>query len=303
MYLLFLDPQSSPVATENCPPLPVSHKTSQKVKAIVDAYKNGKTEVSLPINPDLEDKFDKIVAKFYSVVSSVDSRVIAELHGIVRRKYRRYIHGVNPAPLPYIPNTPSRLCDFIEENSSPYEIWLIVHAVEILGNKELKLALDECTKDLSIYLTETLLSLKTRGVTLPQRKHLIHMAVVLSKEQVLLSLVLHLKEYFMKYLHLTESIFEGFQVGCIVLFFSILKKDAALLAPKVLSHSAELKKAFNMTHLIVFEYFVCDFEKATIERFDDVSLNIFVTHIETLTNSAYKSLLFSNMQFCHTLFY
>ena len=80
------------------------------------------------------------------------------------------------------------------------------------------------------------------------------------------------------YLQLTGSIFEGFQEGCIVLFFSILKDDAALLAPKVLSHPAELKKVFNMTHLIVFEYFACDFEKATIERFDDVSLNI-LSHI------------------------
>ena len=69
----------------------------------------------------------------------------------------------------------------------------------------------------------------------------------------------------MKYLQLEETIFEGFGEGCIVLFYSILKVDAVLLAPKILSHSAELKRMFDITHLVVCDYFACDLEKATIE--------------------------------------
>ena len=59
--------------------------------------------------------------------------------------------------------------------------------------------------------------------------------------------------------------FEGFEEGCTVLFFSILRVDAVLLSPKVLSQLSELKRMFRMTHLIVFGYFACDLEKATIE--------------------------------------
>ena len=69
----------------------------------------------------------------------------------------------------------------------------------------------------------------------------------------------------MKYLQLEETIFEGFGEGCTVLFYSILKVDAVLLAPKILSHSAELKRMSDITHLVVFGYFACDLEGATIE--------------------------------------
>ena len=69
----------------------------------------------------------------------------------------------------------------------------------------------------------------------------------------------------MKYLQLEETIFEGFGEGCTILFYSILKIDAVLLAPKFLSHSAELKRMFDITHLVVLDFFACDLEGATIE--------------------------------------
>ena len=238
---------------------------SKKIKEIVDQYRNGEGELILPRNPDLEDELDNVLGTLRRKLSSADSGVISDLHGMVRRKYRRYIHGVRQAPLPSVPNTVDGLCDFIEEKSTIYEILLVHHAVEVLEDEDLKKDLQEYESKLAKHLKEMLTPCKRRKVTLPLRKDHTHMAVVISKEQVLLSLVLEMKEYFSKYLQLEETLFEGFEEGCTVLFFSIPKVDAVLLSPKVLSHLSELKRMFGMTHLIVFGYFACDLEKATIE--------------------------------------
>ena len=257
-----------------------SDERSDKIKEIVDKYRNGEGSLCLPENPDLEDEFDAIMGQLYAAVSAVDPQMIMKLYGMLRVKYRRYIHGVRPAPLPSIPETAKGLCDFIAEKSTPYEVFLVHHAVQVLGDGGLKIALASYESKLSQHMISTLASYKKKRVTLPLCKDHTHMAVVVSKQQVLLSLVLHLKEYFTKYLQLQEALFEGFGEGCIVLFFSILKEDAALLAPKVLPHLAELNTAFDITHLIVFGYFACNLDKATIEPFDDVSLLcVFKTYV------------------------
>ena len=239
---------------------------SKKIKEIVDKYRNGEGDISLPENPDLEGKFDKFMSKkFLSKLSSADPGRITVLHAMMQRKYRKIVHGVRSVPFPPVPNTADGLFHFIGEKSTIYEILLMHHAVEVLEDEDLKKDLQEYESKLAKHLKEMLTSFKRRRVTLPLRKDHTHMAVVISKEQVLLSLVLEMKEYFSKYLQLEDTLFEGFEEGCIVLFFSILTVDAALLSPKVLSHLSELKRMFGMTHLIVFGYFACDLEKATIE--------------------------------------
>ena len=238
---------------------------SQKIKRIVDMYRSESTEVSLPEIPELEDDFDSVMGTLNAKLSFADRKVIYELKGMVQMKYRRYIHGVKTGKVPHIPDTASGLYEFIAEKSTPYEILLVHHTVDVLDCKHLKRALESYESNLANHLRLTLKSYKKRKLTLPLRKHHTHLAVVLSKEQILLSLVLHIKEYLIKYLQLEETIFEGFGEGCIVLFYSILKVDAVLLAPKILSHSAELKRMFDITHLVVFDYFACDLEKATIE--------------------------------------
>ena len=245
---------------------------SKKIKEIVDKYRNGEGELFLPSNPDLEDELDDLMGTLRGKLSSADPKVTSRLHGMVRRKYRRYIHGVRPVPFPPVPDTAHGLCEFIEEKSTIYEILLVHHAVEVLGQEDLKKALQEYESKLAKYLKEMLKSCKRRRVTLPLHKDHTHMAVVISKEQVLLSLVFEMKEYFSKYLQLEETLFEGFEEGCTVLFFSILRVDAALLSPKFLSHLSELKRMFEMTHAIVFGYFACDLEKATIELLVHVSV-------------------------------
>ena len=260
-----LPSSSSPVTRgESTRTMSTMDERSEKIKEIVDKYRNGEGELILPRNPDLEDELDNVLRTLRRKLSSADSGVISNLHGMFRRKYRRYIHGVRPVPLPRIPNTVNGLFDFIEEKSTPYEILLVHHAVEVLEDEDLKKDLQEYELKLAEHLEEMLMSCKRRKVTLPLRKDHTHMAIVISEEQVL-SLVLEMKKYFSKYLHLEETLFEGFEEGCTVLFFSILRVDAALLSPKVLSHLSELKRMFGMTHLIVFGYFACDLEKATIE--------------------------------------
>ena len=228
-------------------------------------YRSESTEVSLPEIPELEDDFDDMMGTLNAKLSSADPQVICKLVGMLRIKYRRYIHGVKPVELPPIPNTAGGLYDFIAAKSTPYETLLIHHAVDVLDTEDLKGTLQRYESNLGNHLRLTLKSYKKKNVTLPLRNDHTHLAIVLSKEQILLSLVLHIKEYLMKYLQLEETIFEGFGEGCTVLFYSILKVDAVLLAPKILSHSAELKRMFDITHLIVFDYFACDLERATIE--------------------------------------
>ena len=237
---------------------------SKKIKEIVDKYRSG--EVAAPDNPDLEDEFDEFMSKkFLSKLSSADPVKIIELHAMMQRKYRKIVHGVRPMPLPPVPNTANGLFDFIAKKTTIYEILLVHHAVDVLEDEDLKKDLQEYESKLAEHLKEILTSYKRKRVTLSLCKDHTHMAAVISKEQVLLSLVLEMKKYFSKYLQLEETLFEGFEEGCTVLFFSIPKVDAALLSPKVLSHLSELKRMFGMTHLIVFGYFACDLEKATIE--------------------------------------
>ena len=235
-------------------------ETSQKRREIVDKYRNG--DIFAPIILDLEDDLDKFMTKtFRSKLLSADPGCISELYALMRRKYRNILHTKQAS----VPNTADGLYEFIEEKSTPYEILLVHHAVEVLEDEDLKKNLQEYESKLAKHLQNMLVSCKRRRVTLPLRKGCTHMAVVISEEQVLLAVVLELKEYFSKYLQLEETLFEGFEEGCTVLFFSILTVDAALLSPKVLSHLSELKRMFGMTHLIVFGYFACDLEKATIE--------------------------------------
>ena len=238
---------------------------SQKIEEIVDMYRSESTKVSLPEIPKLGDDFDDIMIALNTELSSADPKVICKLHGTIRVKYRRYIHGVKPVELPSIPNTAGGLYDFIAAKSTPYEILLVHHAIDVLNAEDLKGTLQSYESNLGNHLRKTLYSYKKKKVTLPLRKDHTHLAIVLSKEQILLSFVLHVKEYLTKYLQLEETIFEGFEEGCTVLFYSILKVDAVLLAPKILSHSAELKRMFGITHLVVFDYFACDLERATIE--------------------------------------
>ena len=239
---------------------------SKKIKDIVEKYWSGEEELFLPSNPELEDEFDDIVESVHAKLLPASPQIVSRLHGLVRIKYRRYYNpGVRPAALPPISPTAQDLFDFVVGRSTPYETLLIHHAVEVLSSDSLKTAFQSYESKLALFLKITLTNCKRKEITLPRYSGHTHLAVVLSKEQVLLSLVLHMKDYFSKYLHLEECLFEGFGGGCTVLFFAIPDVDAALLAPRALSHLAELKRLFDITHLVVFGYFACDLELASVQ--------------------------------------
>ena len=130
-------------------------------------YRSEGTKVSLPEIPDLEDDFDDIMGTLSAKLSSADSQVICKLVGMVRLKYRRYIHGVKPGKVPFIPNTASGLCEFISEKSTPYEILLVHHVVEALDMDDLKRTLQSYESKLGNHLSRTLKSFEKRKVTLP----------------------------------------------------------------------------------------------------------------------------------------
>ena len=268
LFFLFSDLPPSPPTTqgESTSAVSTGDERSQKIKEIVKIYRNNE-EVHLPCVPDLEDTFDDIMVTLGSNLLSADPKTINQLHTKIRIKYCRYIHGMRPAPLPDVLDTPRGLLDFIAEKSNPLEILLVHHAVDVLKCKDLQDDLGDYEDKLAMYLRTTLLSFERRKVVLPSCKDHAHMAVVLSSKPdlVLLSLVLHIKEYLVKMLHLEESLFEGFAGGCTILFFSILRIDAVLLSPKIISHLSELKRKFEITHLVVFGYFACDLEQTSVE--------------------------------------
>ena len=238
---------------------------SKKISNLLDVYEN--REISMPKNDDLEDGFDSIMVTLEMTLSTANSKEIDRLLEILLMKYRRQIHGMRLESMPLVPKTANGLLGFIMEKSTPYEICLMNPVANALDIEELNEDFQKYELKLVTFFRQNSTSCKRQKVPLRMHEYHTYMAVVISEEQVLLSLVLEMKEYFSKNLQLEETLFEGFEecTCSIVLFFSILRVDAVLLFPKVLSHLSELKRMFGMTHLIVFGYFACDLEKATIE--------------------------------------
>ena len=280
VFFLFSDLPSSPPTTqgESTSAVSTGDERSQKIKEIVKIYRNN-TEISLPCPMDLRAGFTKIMATLASNLTSADEEKIIELHTSIRIMYCWDILGVRPTPLPDVPRTPDGLINFIAAKSSPFEILLVHHAVDELECKDLKTTLEEYEGMLAKHLKQKLLTFKSDGVTLSSHTGRTHMAIVLSKDQVFLSLILHIEEFLKDILHLEEALFEGFAEGCTILFFSILRIDAVLLSPKIISHLSELKRKFEITHLVVFGYFACDLEQASVEVL--VSVNV-CTHACTM---------------------
>ena len=256
------------------------------IKDIVEMHRKG--EVSVPHNPKLEDSYGNIMATIYTILSSADpdSGAIAKLQRALEARYDgKDNQGMRQIPLPNVPETANGLFKFIFARATPYEILLLHPTVEAVGHQELKRELQEYKSKMTNFLQKSSMSCKKRQVPLPLHKHHTQMAIVISKEQVLLSLVLEMKEYFSKYLQLEETLFEGFEESHSVLFFSILTVDAVLLSPKVLSHSSEMKSKFAMIHLIVFGYFAFNMEKATVHHVRKCIHMCARTHTHTHTHT------------------
>ena len=228
-------------------------------------YRERKADVTLPSNPKLEKKYDTILSSMKISLQSAKPRVISTIHHHVCSTYNRLVHGVRPTPLPKVDETGQGLYRFIAEKSTFCEVFLVEEAISELKNKKLKKAFfTEYKPELHKFLKEKLASYQQNKVSLLRSPDHVHMAVVTS-EKALLSLMLHLKAYFTACLGLQECLFEGFQDGCSVFYFAITATDAVFLAPKILSHLAELKRRFSVTHIVVFDHFAVDIDQGSVE--------------------------------------
>ena len=228
--------------------------------------------MSLPSNPKLEKKYDHLLSAMKISLQSAKPDVISRIHHNVCSTYNRLVHGVKPVPLPKVDETGQGLYMFIAEKSTFCEVFLVEEAIYELNNDDLKKAFfTEYKPELQKYLKEKLTSCHQNKVSLPRRPDHVHMAVV-TNEEALLSLMLHLKAYFIACLELQECLFEGFQGGCSVFYFALSTTDAVFLAPKILSHLAELKRRFSITHIVVFDHFAVDIDQGSVELLVSVCL-------------------------------
>ena len=265
IILLTLNLISTPVKSQ-------TGLTKSKVKEIVHRYRERTDNVSLPSNPKLERKYDKILSSMKISLQKAEQIVISRIHHNVCSTYNRLVHGVRPIPLPKVDETGQGLYMFIAEKSTFCEVFLVEEAIDELNNDDLKKAFfTEYKPELQKYLEQRLTSCHQNKVSLSRRADHVHMAVVTS-EEALLSLILHLKEYFIAYLELQECLFKGFQDGCSVFYFAITATDAVFLAPKILSHLVELKRRFNITHIVVFDHFAVDIDQGSVELLVSVYL-------------------------------
>ena len=264
MHITSLGDKSLEIVTEAEVTPPIK-RFKKDIEPIVQMYRKGDTELSLPSNPELEDEYDDILGSVRVDLSKADHEVHLRIHHKVCSTYNRLIRGVAHTPLPQVAETSEGLYKFIAENSTPYEIFLVEKAVGELSDEKLTKAFSDYKPKLHLSLQKKLTSYQQRKFIIPRRADHTHLAVVVSKDEVLLSLVLHLKEYFVKYIGLQECLFEGFQEGCAVFYFAITTADAVFLSLNILSHLAELKRRFTITHVVVFSHFAVDIDQGSVE--------------------------------------
>ena len=219
--------------------------------------------ISLPDNPQLKNGFDDIMGKLQAILSpKLDEQVIGHLRRMIKMKYTRGIHVAGYQP--NVPTTAQGLFDFIATKSTPCETLLLQPAANILCDKDLTEGVQNYESQQDTFFRETVTSCQKRTVKLQHRQDYTHMAVIVSKEQILLSTVVEMKEFFSDFLQLENTLFEGFQErkGCTVFFFSITRVAAAQLFDRVEPYMSDLKTKFGMTDLVAFEYCVCDLERS-----------------------------------------
>ena len=235
--------------------------------------------ISLPRNHKLKNGFDHIMGNLQAILSPrLNEEVIDHLHGMIKMRYTRDIHGVRHQP--DIPTTAKGLFDFIATKSTPYETLLLQPAVNILGKDVLIERVQEYESQQDTFFKETTTSCQKSRVKILHRRDYTHMAVTISKQQVLLSTVVEMKEYFSNILQLENTLFEGFEEGngCTVFFFSITRVAAAQLSDAVGPYMSDLNTTFGMTNLIAFEYCICDLERSSKGKCLFVSVHMHVPY-------------------------
>ena len=232
-------------------------------KKFFDVHK--KKEVCLPVNVALVDKYSRFMGELENAIDDSNPREVKKIRTAVRELYNRLPCRLPQDKDPIVGKQPEDVFEFISKRSTPYEIFLIQIAIGNLDEKKLKTTFEAYKLELAQFLEENLVAISERLQPLMQEQDLSHMAVELrtNPDELPLSRIIKLKDYFCYYLELSPTLFQGFQKGCTLLFFAISRAAAALSGYCILSHLAQLRMEFDVTKLIVFGHFAVDLEAVT----------------------------------------
>ena len=249
MEMSTLKESASPVMTRD-----------EKIEQIVHTYRKG--DLQLPSCPKLERDFAGIMGSLNRQLSSAAVGMRLEIKGSLDSIYKTLVHGIGPRSSPEVPSTGKGLYEFIRDYSNPYEVFFVEHAVSILKDKKLKLKYDAYKHKLCTYFEKEIKSYEWKKVSIPSMQDLSHIAVVVKREQVLLSLIIHLKEYFATYLGFHTCLLDGFTEGCTVVYLTATTLSPSLLYSRILPCLTELRQ-FSVAYLVVFGHFVVDVDQPT----------------------------------------
>lgn len=185
--------------------------------------------------------------------------------GMIQHMLRKTKYGVRVGDLPDIPTGYKELYDCIAANSNCFSSALIRDAVDIINVDKLSTLWEDYKRELTKCVGKPLHSGKPRR--LPEIESncedLAPMAVkvVRHPDELQISHVLAIQQYYVEHMGLDLAQFEGYTEGCTVLYFAIAKAAVPFMPSLLLSHLAQLRR-LEILKIAVFGYFAVDLENA-----------------------------------------
>ena len=236
------------------------------------------SKLRLPRNVKLQREYERMMSLLRTALTEANAYTRQSMQATLDIRYEHVVSGVVYSPSSHVPDSGSELYDFIKRHSTVYDVFLIDAAVNILNDEDLTKKYDVYKESLRDSLVIKLKSCEKKNISLPPlRQDHVSMVVAIDEDQALLALVMHLRDFFVEYIGLQDCLFEGFQEGCLIVYFAITAVDALLVAPKILSQLEDLKTMFSVTHVVVFGHFAVDVKSGTCELL--VSLVIVYLHM------------------------
>ena len=205
------------------------------------------------------------MAKLEDAIDRSNPKVIKRIRTAIRQLYRVLIDGVIQAPVPQVGDTPCEVFEFLSKRSTPYEVFLLQAAMdELSSEKKMKKEFEEYKSELATFFKEKLREFADKVQPLMQGEDLSQMAIEIATNpnELTLSRVFKLQEFFCEYLKLSPVLFEGLLKGCTILFFAIPRESSLLIKDCIVLHISQLK-TLGVTKIIVFDCFAADLEAAT----------------------------------------
>ena len=258
-----ITPVTQPVNTSSA-----TFKDQPEWRKFFDAHK--KKQASIPLNAALVRKYSHLMAKLEDAIDRSNPKAIKRIRTAIRQLYRVLIDGVIQAPVPQVGDTPRDVFEFISDRSTAYEVFLLQAAMDELSSEEkMKKEFEEYKLELAKFFEEKLKEFADKLQPLMQGEDLSQMAIEIATNpnELTLSRVFRLREFFCEYLQLSPVLFEGLLKGCTILFFAIPRESSPFIKDCIHLHISQLKM-FGVTKVVVFECFAADLEAATTGGLD-----------------------------------